>query len=283
MTNPEPISPTDSGLNSQRLHIPTQEGELALITGASGGIGLELARLFAADGVDLLLVARDVLKLSKVQQELQSKYQVRVIVLPVDLAEESAAQILYESTIEQKMNIDYLVNNAGFGDYGFFNQTSWDKERRMIQLNIITLTELCKVFVKPMMMRGKGKILNVASTAGFQPGPAMAVYYATKAYVLSFSQAIANELKGYNVSVTTLCPGPTKSGFQKQAAMETSKLVQDKKLPSAAEVALHGYKALKKGRGVAVHGFKNRLGVFFVRFLPRAWVTSMVRKIQSPD
>ena len=253
----------------------------ALITGASNGIGLELARIHAANGDDLVLVARSANKLSEIKAELEQKHRIKVIVLAKDLSTRDAAQDVYNETNRAGININYLINNAGFGDFGMFTETDWHKEQQMIDLNITCLTQLTKLYLKDMVKRGNGKIMNVASTAAFQSGPTMAVYYATKAYVLSFSEAIDNEVRDKGVTVTTLCPGATESGFQAAAAMENSALVKDRKLPSSKEVAEYGYRAMMKGKTVAIHGLLNYIMANSVRFLPRSIVVKVTRKIQD--
>jgi uncharacterized protein len=251
----------------------------ALITGASGGIGLELARLFAKDKHHIVLVARSETKLQELAAELRSKYGIEVSIFAKDLSILSSSEEIYQALEQKGINIDFLVNNAGVGDYGFFADADWANSKQMIDLNITALTYLTKLFVKGMQERGSGRILNVASTAAFQPGPLMAVYFATKAYVLSFSEAIANELKGTGVTVTALCPGATESGFQKAAALEESKMVKGRKMPSSAEVAAYGYRHLMKGSTVVIHGFMNRLLAFSIRFSPRNMVTNITRKM----
>jgi uncharacterized protein len=253
----------------------------ALITGASGGIGMELARIFAKEKHNLVLVARSEGKLTALATELQNKHNISVKVVAKDLSLPNAVQEVYDELKKANLTIDFLVNNAGFGEFGFFHQTAWEKEAMMIDLNIKTLTHFTKLFVQDMVHRKSGKILNVASTAAFQPGPLMAVYYATKAYVLSFSEAIANELQGTGITVTALCPGPTESGFQAAAALEESKLVKGKKLPSSLEVADYAYKALMQGETVAIHGTMNWLMAQSVRFTPRKMVTALVRTLSE--
>ena len=173
-----------------------------------------------------------------------------------------------------------MVNNAGFGHFGLFAESNWEKQHQMIELNITALTQLTHLFL-PQLIQQKGKILNVASTAAFQPGPTMAVYYATKAFVLHFSEALSNELKPTGVTVTALCPGATESGFQKAAEMEESKLVKGRKLPSSADVAIYGYKAFMNGKVVAIHGWLNYLMAQSIRFTPRSLVLKVVRFIQD--
>jgi uncharacterized protein len=252
--------------------------QTALITGASGGIGLELARIFAKNGHNVVLVARSEDKLHQLATELQ-QYGVQVQVLAADLSRTTEVERVYNTL--QNSTIDFLVNNAGFGDYGKFYQTDWNKESEMLDLNIKSLTYLTKLFVKDMVQRGSGKIMNVASTAAFQPVPTMAVYSATKAYVLNFSEAIHAELEGTGVTVTALCPGPTESGFSKAASMEDTKIFKGKRLPSSAEVAQFGYHALMEGRAVAVHGLLNKLMAASAQLAPRALVRKMVKRMQS--
>ena len=253
----------------------------ALITGASNGIGLELAKVHASKGDNLVLVARNLSKLDELKVELEKQYKISVYTIGLDLSKPNAAQEVYDETIRQKIQVDYLINNAGFGDFGMFVETDWNKELQMINLNITTLTQFTKLYLKDMVQRRSGKIMNVASTAAFQSGPTMAVYYATKAYVLSFSEAIANEVSDKGVTITTLCPGATESGFQAAAAMEESALVKGRTLPTSKEVAEYGYKAMMKGKTVAIHGLMNYIMANSVRFLPRAIVVKVTRKIQD--
>lgn len=253
----------------------------ALITGASNGIGLELAREHAAKGGNLVLIARNKSRLDELKIELESKYKVQVYNIGKDLSLPNAALEVYEETHQKNIQIDFLINNAGFGDFGMFVETDWNKELQMINLNISTLTHFTKLYLQDMVKRGNGKIMNVASTAAFQSGPTMAVYYATKAYVLSFSEAVNNEVSDKGVTITTLCPGATESGFQAVAAMEESNLVKGRKLPTSKEVAIYGYAAMLKGKIVAIHGILNYLMANSVRFAPRALVVKLTRKIQD--
>jgi len=253
----------------------------ALITGASSGIGLELARIFAENGHDVVLVARSEGKLQTLASELQSRGRVRTHVIASDLSVPGAAQTLVERVTGLGVEIDALINNAGYGVYGPFLETSLETELAMIQLNIVALTELTKRLLPPMVARKRGRILNLASTAAFLPGPLMAVYYATKAYVLSFSEAIANELEGTGVTVTALCPGPTASGFQAAAKLEESKLVAGKTLPSSRAVARAGYDALMHGTRVFVPGLTNKVTVQLPRVFPRSVITKVVRNVQE--
>jgi short-subunit dehydrogenase len=247
----------------------------ALVTGASSGIGREIAKLLHADGHDVVLMARRKDELEALAHELGGA---RTRVIPVDLAAPGAVG----AVVSLVPDVDVLVNNAGYGDYGTFHEADPHKTIGMIQLNVVALTELTRHYLPGMVARRHGKVLNVASTAAFQPGPLMSVYYATKAYVLSFSEGIAEELRGTGVTVTALCPGPTSSGFQDGAAMGDSKLVQGRKLPTAASVARAGLKAMNEGKVVFVPGLSNKLGAMSVRFVPRAWVRRIVRRAQRP-
>jgi short-subunit dehydrogenase len=253
----------------------------ALITGASNGIGLELAKVHASKGGDLVLVARNLAKLNELKAELEKQYKVKVYTIGKDLSAPNAALEVYNETKQQNIQIDYLINNAGFGDFGIFVDLDWNKQLQMINLNVTTLTHFTHLYLQDMVKRKSGKIMNVASTAAFQSGPTMAVYFATKAYVLSFSEAIDNEVSDKGITVTALCPGATESGFQAAAAMEESALVKGKKLPTSQEVAIYGYGAMLKGKTVAIHGLMNAVMANSVRFAPRAIVVKLTRKMQD--
>lgn len=253
----------------------------ALITGASNGIGLELAYEHANNGGNLILVARNSKKLEEIKLNIETKFNVKVNIISKDLSVKNAALEVYNEVKNLNLQVDYLINNAGFGDFGMFVSTNWNKEEEMINLNITALTQFSKLFIKDMVARKNGKILNLASTAAFQPGPTMAVYFATKAYVLSFSEAVANEVKEFGVTVTALCPGPTESGFQTAASMDNAKLFKDKKLPSSREVAIYGYNAMLKGKTVAIHGTLNYILANAIRLLPRNLVTKITRSVQE--
>ena len=246
----------------------------ALVTGASGGIGLELARLLAGDGHDIVLVARSADKLDGLAAELGSR---RTTVIAADLSQPGAVAAVHA----QVPDVDVLVNNAGVGDFGPFADADLDKTLGMIQLNVTALTELTHRYVGGMVERGRGRVLNVASTAAFQPGPLMAVYYATKAYVLSFSEALAEELRGTGVTVTAMCPGPTASGFQAGADMEASRLVRGRKLPTAASVARSAHGAMLAGDVVHVPGVRNKVLATSVRFTPRPLMRRIVHRLQD--
>lgn len=256
-------------------------GRTALITGASSGIGLELAREFARHGHDLVLVARRAERLEEIATSLRSEHGVEVCVLAFDLSVLENGRALHGVLAERGIQVDYLINNAGFGSYGPFVDGDSDRQQEMIALNIAALTQLTRLFVPAMVARRSGCVLNVASTAAFQPGPMMAVYFATKAYVLHFSEAIANELKDTGVSVTALCPGSTESEFASSANAERSLIFTMRTLPSSAAVARYGYRAVHKQKRVAVHGALNRLLVQLVRFTPRALVTAIARRMMA--
>ena len=253
----------------------------ALITGASSGIGLELARIHARQGDNLVLVARNKKKLDELKSEIEAKHKIRVYLIAKDLSIKDAALEIFHEIKKSGLEIDYLINNAGFGHLGAFAENPWEKEEQMIQLNITALTHFTKLFLPGMIARGSGKIMNVGSVASFMPGPFMAVYYATKAFVLSFSEAINNEVRDKGVTVTALCPGPTESGFQDAAEMRGIKLVEKFKMPSSREVAEYGYKAMMKGKTVAIHGVMNRMMVGSLRITPRNLVVKMVRLVQG--
>jgi len=254
------------------------ETQTALITGASAGIGRELARLFAADHYNLVLVARNGTRLAQFADELQQQFGVTAKSFPLDLTAQSAPQFLFDQMARENIAIDVLVNNAGYGMRGAFAEIPAEESIGQIQLNIIALTHLTKLFLRPMIERRSGKILNVASTAGFQPGPLMAVYYATKAYVISFSEALANELQSTGVSVTCLCPGPTDTEFQGRAGTEDSLLKRMRPMTAKA-VAVDGYRALMKGKALVISGFRNWLLAESLRISPRRVVTAVSRKI----
>ena len=252
----------------------------ALITGASSGIGYEFAKLFARDHFDLVLVARDASRLGRVADELRRTFGITATVKATDLSRPAAATGIYRELQDEGIEIDVLVNNAGFNVYGPFCETNAQRELEMIQTNIIALTQLTKELLPGMIERRSGKILNLGSTGSFAPGPLNAVYCASKAYVLSFSEALAEELKGTGVTVTTLCPGPTKTEFAERAQMTDTNIFQGR-LQSAAEVAEAGYRALTRGETSIVVGLANKLQVFSLRFLPRDAVARVSKRIMS--
>lgn len=252
-----------------------------LITGASSGIGEELARLAAANRHDLVLVARSAGKLNALAEALEAQFGIRVTVLPEDLADPNAVDAIVDALAAREIDVDILINNAGFGTYGKFVETSLVEERELIAVNVTAPTLLTKRLLPRMVARGRGRILNVASTAAFQPGPLMAVYYASKAYILWFSEALANELEGTGVTVTCLCPGPTRTEFQARAKMEASGLLKVARVMDAASVARAGYEGMMAGRTIVIPGLLNKLVVQSLRLTPRRLVTRIVRLIQE--
>ena len=246
----------------------------ALITGASGGIGEEFARLLAADGYRLVLVARREDTLNELAKVLGDSHRV----VAADLSIRGEA----ERVAVEAGPVDVLINNAGHADFGPFAEADLAKTVGMLELNVVSLTVLTRLVVEGMVERGEGRILNVASTAAFQPGPLMSVYYATKAYVLSFTEALAEELRGTNVTATALCPGPTASGFQARAEMESSRLVKGRTLAQAGDVARIGYRAMQRGDVVVVPGLRNKIFASSVRFTPRPVLRRVVHRLQRP-
>ena len=249
----------------------------AVITGASSGIGLEFANILASQNYDLLICSRDKSELNKIATKLQLSNGVSVDFVALDLSKTSSVEKLWSRVGNKK--VDILINNAGFGDLNTVIDANPEKLTSMIELNITTLTLLSKLAAEHMVKNKNGKILNVASVAAFLPGPGMATYYATKSYVLSFSEALSEELKGTGVTVSALCPGPTKTHFAETAEADKSDIFSGK-LPSAYEVAQYGLKSLNKNRVVAVHGFKNKFQVQLTRVFPRSLARYIVGKIQ---
>jgi short-subunit dehydrogenase len=252
---------------------------IALVTGASAGIGKELARRFARGGHDLVLTARRTDELRALADELRTAGGA-AHVFPADLSDPTAPRALHDAVEAAGLTVDVLVNNAGFGVYGPFANAEPDRLLAMLRVNVLALTELTRLFIPGMVARGRGRVLNVASTAAFQPGPLMAGYYASKAYVLSLSEALAHELRGTGVTVTCLCPGPTRTEFASAAAMHGSKLFDSPNVADAAPVAEVGYRATMRGRRVAIPGALNRLGAFGTRFAPRSLLMRIVERIQ---
>lgn len=254
----------------------------ALVTGASQGIGMELARCFARDGVNLILVARSGDRLQALAESWRAAHGIQVQVFAMDLSQEQAPDQLHKQLKDAGIRVSYLVNNAGVGLYGRYPSTPMDVEHQMIQLNCLALTRLTKLFLADMLAQKHGRILNLASTASFQPGPYQAVYFATKAYVLSYSEAIAEDLGGTGVTVTALCPGLTESGFVERAGMGRSGFVQRASIASAEQVAAAGYRAMHAGRRVVVPGLLNWLSAQAPRLVPRRLVTSLVSAMMKP-
>lgn len=248
--------------------------QTVLITGSSSGIGYELSKLFLAEGYRLLLIARDDERLQKAAAQLRTDYQGNIRAVAIDLSKPEASAELARTL--QNETISILVNNAGFGDYGAFAESRLAKTTGMLELNVVTLSTLTRLVLPGMIERQAGKILNVASVAGFLPGPFMAAYFASKAYVVSFSTALREELRDTGVSVTCLCPGATPTGFQQTAGYETPSTLSASVLDAAA-VAKQGFEGLKRGKDIVVPGFVNKAMVFASRFVSHAFAARAVR------
>lgn len=253
----------------------------ALVTGASSGIGMELARILAREGRSVVIAARRLERLGELATNLRELYGVEVEPIESDLSVGDGAPELYRAVRERGILPGILVNNAGIGDLGAFAEMDPQRLVSMININCLSLAQLTRLFLPEMIAHGGGRILNVSSAAAFQPGPYMAAYYASKAFVQSLSEALSEELAERGVTVTALCPGPTRSEFQEAARMDTEKYFSKPGIPTAREVAEHGYRALIKGKRVAVHGFRYKVLLLVSRFLPRRLVVSAVRRLQE--
>ncbi|MGH7951557.1 MAG: SDR family NAD(P)-dependent oxidoreductase [Limisphaerales bacterium] len=250
--------------------------ETVLITGASSGIGLELAKCFAADGCKLILLARNQNALKNLAEELRRAHKIQTIVLTADLSPPETPKRIFNELSAQNISVDILVNNAGFGASGAFADLPLSRQLEMLQVNIVALTELTRLFLPGMIKRKRGGILNVASVAGFLTSPNMAIYYATKAFVLSFTEALAEELSETNLTVSVLCPGPTETNFGKIARGEKARPVQISKMP-AKTVARIGHRDFRNRKIISVPGFKNRVLIFLIRLFPRRFVCKITK------
>jgi uncharacterized protein len=257
-----------------------RQAETVLITGASSGIGRELARLYAADGARLVLVARSQDRLRELAGELAAKYGAEAQVVPTDLSRPASPGELVEALAQRHIEVDVLVNNAGFGAHGSIAELGADRQVEMIDVNVAALTQLTALLLPGMLERRRGAILNVASTAAFQPGPNQAAYCATKAYVLSFTEALAEEVRGSGVRVSCLAPGATDTGFASQAGMAGTRLFR-RGVMDAARVARAGHDGLRQGKTLVVPGMRNRILAFAVRLSPRALVTKVSAYLQA--
>jgi len=260
----------------------TDSTKYALITGATSGIGYELAKLFAKDKYNLVIVARNTAELSSTATELQQQYGIEVVPIAKDLFKRESPAEVYEEVKAKGIQIDVLVNDAGQGQYGEFVETDINRELDIIQLNIGSLVSLTKFFLQDMVARGEGKILNLASIASKLPGPLQSVYHGTKAFVYSFTQAIRSEVKDKGVVITALLPGATDTDFFNKADMEESKIVQESKLSDAADVAKDGYDALMSGDDKVVSGLKNKMMVGMSNVIPDSMVADNMQKQQEP-
>ncbi|MBL8551922.1 MAG: SDR family oxidoreductase [Hyphomonadaceae bacterium] len=258
------------------------EGQTALVTGASAGIGVDLAECFARDGYDLILTARSEGALKEVAERLARAHGVKATPIALDLGAEGAGSRLAADIRGRGLSVDVVVNNAGYGHAGALTSSDLATQVGMVDLNVRALTELTYLFWDDMLKKGRGGVLNVASTAAFQPGPLMAVYYASKAYVLSFSEALWEEARGTGVHVSCLCPGPTASKFRERAGTGRTRLAQRMKVMGSAPVARAGYRAFQQNRRVIVTGAANAFQAGLVKYLPRETLLRLVRKVQSP-
>lgn len=256
-------------------------GQTAVITGASGGIGLELAACFAADGYDLVLVARSADALTKAASELSKAHGIKAIALPMDLAKPGAASKLKTELEGKGMGCDVLVNNAGFGMIGPFAEADEARLMQLIDLNIRGLTELTRTFLPAMVKAKRGGIMNIASSAAFMPGPFMAAYYASKAYVLSLTEALWEEVRGTGVRITAICPGPVATGFQDAAKMQDAKLLKMARPMSAKRCAQISYRAFREGKRVEIPGLMTKMMVGATRMTPTSMGLKLVRSLQS--
>ena len=254
---------------------------LALVTGASMGLGAEFARLLASEGYDLVLTARSGDKLTSLKKEVEGLHGIRAHIVVQDLADPRAPLAIYDQVRATGLEVDVLVNNAGFGMYGLFYQSDLQTELDMIQVNITALVHLTKLFVRDMVAKKRGRVLNVASTAAFLPGPLQPVYYASKAFVLSFTEAIGNELHGTGVTATALCPGPTPTEFQTRANVGRVRGLRLMMRVNPDVVVRAGYKGMIKGKPVVVPGALNNVIIFLLRLFPRRTVTATVRRVQT--
>ena len=241
----------------------------ALVTGASSGLGLEFSKIFAENGYDLVVVARNEGRLYQLKGDLEETYGITVWVCASDLSREGAALDVFDFCTEEGIAIDCLVNNAGFGDQGDFSNADWQRQRDMAQVNMVALMQMTKCFIKPMLERGGGKILNISSVAAFSAGPRMSVYYASKAFVRSFSEAVSEEVRGSGVTVTALCLGPAATGFEKAAGLEASRMFTFFRPASAMDVAPSGYRAMMRGVTLRYYGAPTKLMNIGSRLVPR--------------
>lgn len=256
-------------MKRNRKEIDMRKQKTALITGASGGLGLEFARILAKRKYNLVLVARNEGKLFSIKNELERKYRIDVNVFATDLSKVDAALDVFNYTLEENIAIDVLINNAGFGDSGSFADSDWQKQYEMVQLNVTALMQLTHCFLNTMIKQGHGRILNMSSVAAFCAGPYMSIYYATKEFVRSFSEAVYEEVKGTGVTVTAFCPGPTATGFEKAASMDKGSAMF-KKAAKAKEVAKGGIRAMMRGKALSYYGGYTKCMSILCRLVPRS-------------
>lgn len=258
----------------------TRSNKTALVTGASVGLGAEYSKLFAVDGHDVVLVARRRENLEALAGELEKQHGVRATVMPEDLNDPGAPERIAKTLRERGIDVEFLVNNAGFGTSGPFATADLARELSMLTVNVTTLVHLTRLLLPAMISRKSGRILNIGSTAGFVPGPFMAGYYASKAFVNSFTQALAYELRGTGVTATVSCPGATRTEFATVAGTDKSRLFQAASM-GAAEVAAHGYRAMMRGRPMAIAGVRNQLSIQSLRIAPRAMTVALAASLNQ--
>lgn len=246
----------------------------ALVTGATSGIGLEIALNFARDGINLILVARTEKKLIEIKEKIESEYGIEVLILVKDLTREEAPDEIYDEVEKREIRVDFLINNAGFGSFGRLKDTDYETEKDLVKLNVLSLLQMNKLFVPLMVARHYGYVMNVASLAAFMPGPVMANYYASKAYVLSLSEAMHEELKQDGIKVTALCPGPVRTNFQERAQLQKTDTAKSF-IMEAKKVADAGYLGLFRGKAIVVPGTFEKMVPVITKLLPRC----LVRKV----
>jgi short-subunit dehydrogenase len=273
--------PNEKKTNRDVAKARVTERKTALITGASSGIGYELARIFAKEGHNVILVARSKETLEKLAWELQETHSINAWSFPIDLSDPTAPNQIYEFAQRESLLVDSLVNNAGFATGGPFSEADIRTQLEMMQVNVVSLVHLTKLFLPDMLQRKEGRILNLSSMAAFVPGPLMAVYYASKVFVLSFSEALANELKGSGVSVTALCPGPTRTAFEKNPGVGGTKLFRQGGVMEVEAVALAGYRGLMNGETVVIPGLRNKVMQVVARLAPRSVAVRAARRLNE--
>jgi short-subunit dehydrogenase len=280
-SSPSPGTPGEGrgeGIHQFDPHADPRTTQTALITGSSEGLGRDLAELFARDHHNLILVARNEARLNELAKELRAEFRVEVSVIVQDLSLPNAAQIVFDKL--QDKPIDFLINNAGFGTIGRFAKSDVQSQLNMLQVNIVALTHLTRLILPGMLKLRSGRIMNMASVAGMLPGPVMAVYYASKAYVISFSEALATELAGTGITVTAVCPGPTKTEFQNRSGAAESNLYRFNVM-SSQKVAHIAYNAMMHGRRLVITGLSNKLFGVTAKFLPRRWTAAVAGRMNG--
>ena len=253
--------------------------KFSIVTGGASGLGFEFVKLLLIDKYNVVVIDNDKKELNNIKSKINFKHNKKIILMHKDLSNPDSSIEIFKEL--KNKNIEVLINNAGFGLFGKFKDTNWKIERNMIMVHVMCTTEMTKLFLNNMIENKKGRILNMASLAAFQPGPLMSIYYATKAFILHFSESIANELKGSGVSVTVLCPGQTRTNFQKKVSSREKKI--NFNFSTAEEVAKYGYDAMMNGKTIAIPGIINKILSTIHRFIPRSLATKLMRKIQEKN